>query len=283
MTFVDCEGAGETFAVEGSKDFFGKTAYLTVSAQLHAEMATASVPRVFTFGPVFRAERHHTIRHLAEFWMLEVEMAFVQDLNTLMNFAEACLRNVFEAIYAAVPEELEFLAKNNPSLEERWRLLREPFARVPYKDAVELLKEKAFQTDPTVSFSLEHERYLSETVFGSPVFVISYPASLKPFYMRPNEGEDSDTVANFDLLLPHLQETIGGSLREERLDRLTLAIANAGLSQDDYQWYLDLRRWGSVPHGGFGIGFDRFLQYITGTVNIRDVVLVPRAHQSRAY
>jgi len=289
ITFVDCEGAGDAFEVSQSEEFFGKQAYLTVSAQLHAEMAAASLSRCYSFGPTFRAEKHNSSRHLSEFWMLEAEVAFIKDVDQLAGLVEDMVRTVTQRLIeqSIVLDDLLIGKPSNVSgkmLEERWKQLSDkPFNRITYTEAVSKLKSENF-TFPVkwgLSLQLEHEKFLSEQIFKGPVFVTDYPSHLKPFYMKLNE--DEKTVANLDLLLPSISEVAGGSIREDRLAHLQQAITRFGLNGQEYKWYVDLRKFGSVPHGGFGLGFDRYLQYLMGINNIRDVVMVPRSTGSAEY
>lgn len=263
-----------------SQDFFGKPTFLTVSGQLNAEMYATAMSDVYTFGPTFRAENSNTSRHLAEFWMIEPEMAFA-DLSDDMNCAEAYLKHCLQYILDSCSEDLEFFAhQNDKMLVQRLQdIVTKPFARLSYTDAVELLQKakKRFEFPVKWGSDLqsEHERYLTETEFsGTPLFITNYPKDIKAFYMRLNS--DEKTVAAMDLLVPGVGELIGGSQREERLQVLEERIAQQGLNAQDYWWYLDLRRYGSVPHAGFGLGFERLIQFATGVENIRDVIPFPR-------
>jgi len=275
LSFSDCEGGGEAFSItDGPSLFTGKEAYLSVSAQLHAEAAAMALGRVYTFGPIFRAEKHRTRRHLAEFTMLEVELAFVDTVQELMDFCESMIR-----------EAAGSLKDSFPVFEERRCSLERSFARVCYSQVIDALKEahnkEPFKFEPIWGEGLhsEHERYICEQLYqGTPTFVYDYPRNCKAFYMRVNE--DPATVACFDLLFPHVGEICGGSIREERFVQMEESIRHFGLRSKNYDWYLDLRRFGSAPHGGFGLGFDRIVQYLTGMGNIRDVVLFPRAVDS---
>lgn len=302
ITTSDCEGAGEMFrvtaldmnalpvapdgAVDFSQDFFGKKTGLTVSGQLNAECFALAFGNVYTFGPTFRAERSNTARHAAEFWMMEPEMAFA-DLDDDMELAEAMIKFIVRHVMSACPAELEFFNKFfDPTLLERLRnLVDNDFARVTYTEAIRMLKESGQTFEYPVSFGIdlqtEHERWLSEKAFGKPVFVTDYPKEIKAFYMRQND--DGKTVAAMDMLVPGVGELIGGSQREERLDRLTEAMKRFGLSEDDYTWYLDLRRFGSAKHAGFGLGFERLVMYLTGVSNIRDVEAFPRTTGSAEF
>lgn len=283
ITASDCEGAGEMFRVttldgnqtDPKKDFFGKPTFLTVSGQLEAEIFATSHSNVYTFGPTFRAENSHTSRHASEFWMIEPEMAFC-DLEGDMDIAESFVKYLVADALDHCGEDLEFLNQFvDKGLLERLRFVVERrFQRLPYKDAVALLRSSGedFQYPVEMGLNLqsEHERYLTEKHFKSPVTVFNYPKSVKPFYMRQND--DGETVAAMDVLVPGIGEIVGGSQREERLDYLDAAIRAHDLDPDDYWWYRDLRRYGSVPHAGFGLGFERMLMFITGVHNIRDVI-----------
>lgn len=306
ITASDCEGAGEMFRVttldldnlgdikkgengkgaEFGEDFFGKPAYLTVSGQLSAETYACSMGDVYTFGPTFRAENSQTARHLAEFWMLEPEMAFT-DKNGAMDNVEAMLKFVVGRVITGCSEDLGFFEKfYDKGLRGRLEKLKEQeFVRLSYKDAVEMLKEEIEKNTslwqfPEVEFGTdlqtEHERWLCEKKFSSPVFVYDYPSNIKAFYMRQNDGDGGETVAAFDLLVPGVGELVGGSQREERLDVLLSKLDSLGLDKEDYWWYLDLRRFGTVPHSGYGLGFERLVQYVTGIDNIRDAIAYPR-------
>ena len=276
FTGSDCEGAGEMFQVttldlanvpktedgkvDYSKDFFKKPVNLTVSGQLEAEAMAMALGKVYTFGPTFRAEESYTPRHAAEFWMIEPEMAFA-DLNTYMDTAEA----MFFRSEGALIERLQLVESSD-------------FGRISYTDAVEILKKNndkfQYKVEWGTDIQTEHERYLTEQVFHKPVFVTDYPKEIKSFYMRLND--DGKTVAAADMLVPGIGELIGGSQREERLDVLLARMEELGLKQSDYDWYLDLRRFGSVKHAGYGLGFERLIMYVTGIANIRDVLPFPR-------
>jgi len=302
ITASDCEGAGEMFRVttlpsavaklpktptgdiDYSRDFFGKPAYLTVSGQLSGETYACAMGDVYTFGPTFRAENSQTTRHLAEFWMIEPEMAFA-DLGDNMDCAEAFVKSVVSHVLEACPDDLAFFNQfYDKKLLERLRaLVDRPFARVEYVQAVDLLRQEIARDPnkwrfPEVRFgtdlATEHERWLAEAHFKAPTFVVNYPKEIKAFYMRDND--DGKTVAAMDLLVPGVGELIGGSQREERLDQLEAKLRGAGLNPADYWWYLDLRRYGSVPHAGFGLGFERLVCYVTGVENIRDAIAYPR-------
>ncbi|MFI3271785.1 MAG: asparagine--tRNA ligase [Pseudomonadota bacterium] len=294
LTGSDCEGAGEMFrvttlpvegvkAAEGAsvyeKDFFGKESNLTVSGQLEAEALAMGLGQVYTFGPTFRAENSNTPRHAAEFWMIEPEMAFA-DLEDDMQLAEDMTRTVVSRILERCAADIDLFNRFvDKSLVERLRQIADnPFARCSYTEAIDLLIASGKKFEYPVSFGLdlqtEHERYLAEEHFGGPVIVYNYPKEIKAFYMRLND--DNRTVAAMDVLVPRIGELIGGSQREERLDVLEARIKDMGQSLDDYWWYLDLRRFGSAPHAGFGMGFERLLMLLTGITNIRDVIPFPR-------
>ena len=295
ITGSDCEGAGEMFKVttldignpprtpEGevdySQDFFGKKTGLTVSGQLNVETFAMAFANVYTFGPTFRAERSYTQRHAAEFWMVEPEMAFA-DLNDYMDTAEAMVKYVIKAVMKECPDELGFFNKFvDPGLLDRLRHVAESdFGRVSYTEAVKLLEESGQKFDYPVKWGIdlqtEHERFLTEQIFKRPVFVTDYPREIKAFYMRQND--DGKTVAAADMLVPGIGELIGGSQREERLDKLEEAIGRFGLDPADYSWYCDLRRYGGTKHAGYGLGFERMIMYVTGMANIRDVEAFPR-------
>ena len=301
ITPSDCEGAGNLFTIstddvsereatpqffeERENDkryFFGKPAYLAVSGQLYAEAAALALGRVYTFGPTFRAENSNTTRHLAEFWMIEPEMAFA-DLDSICTLAVDFVRFVTAAVLQHNRAELEFLQKHYPalSLPALEKLSQDACQRITYTEAVSLLQKaertgQRFDFSPTWGADLqtEHEKYLTAEVFSGAVIVTDYPQAIKPFYMRVND--DNKTVAAMDLLLPGIGELIGGSQREERLDLLTARCAEM---HEDLGWYLDLRRFGSAPHAGWGLGFERLLQYLSGMQNIRDTVFAPRAPQ----
>jgi asparaginyl-tRNA synthetase len=267
------EGAEHAKAV--FEDLFGKPSFLTVSGQLSVENYCCSLSDVYTFGPTFRAENSNTARHAAEFWMIEPEMAFC-DLAADMALAEENVRHLVRAMLEECGEELEFFNRLvDKGLEARLRqTLDKPFERLPYTDAVDLLLKSGRHFEHPVvwgeGLQTEHERYLAEEHVRGPVTIFNYPKAIKPFYMRQNE--DGRTVAAMDLLVPGIGEIIGGSQREERLDVLLEAMRAHGLSEEDYGWYLDLRRYGSVPHAGYGMGFERLLMFVTGVGNIRDVI-----------
>ncbi|MBW4623227.1 MAG: asparagine--tRNA ligase [Cyanosarcina radialis HA8281-LM2] len=296
ITASDCEGAGEMFhvtslnltdvplteakGVDYSQDFFGKPAYLTVSGQLEAEVMAMAFSNVYTFGPTFRAENSNTSRHLAEFWMVEPEMAFC-DLQGDMDLAEEFLKYLFKSVLEQCPEDMEFFNQriDNSVLATADNIINNQFERVTYTDAIALLEKTNKKFEYPVKWGLdlqsEHERYLAEELFKKPVIVTDYPVEIKAFYMRLSD--DEKTVAAMDILAPKIGEIIGGSQREERLDVLENRIQKQGLNLADYWWYLDLRRYGTVPHAGFGLGFERLVQFMTGMGNIRDVIPFPRA------
>ena len=295
ITGSDCEGAGEMFrvttldmdnpprnedgSIDYSKDFFGKEASLTVSGQLNAENFAMAFGDVYTFGPTFRAEVSYTQRHAAEFWMIEPEMAFA-DLYDYMDTAEAMVKYIINTVLEQCPQEMEFFNSfvDKGLLERLNNVVNNDFERVSYTDAVELLLKSGKKFEYPVQWGIdlqtEHERYLTEEVYKKPIFVTDYPKDIKAFYMRLND--DGKTVAAADCLVPGVGEIIGGSQREERLDVLTERMHELGLKEEDYWWYLDLRRYGSCRHAGFGLGFERIVMYLTGVSNIRDVELHPR-------
>jgi asparaginyl-tRNA synthetase len=294
ITGSDCEGAGELFRVttlppgeiDFQNDFFGKEAGLTVSGQLSVEMFALSLGDVYTFGPTFRAENSNTSRHVAEFWMIEPEMAFC-DLAGNMDLAEEMIRSLVEHILTHCAEDVELFARFvdkqlRPTLDN---ICGNDFVRLPYAEAIEILKKvkKPFEhpVDYGVDLQSEHERYLTEKRFKQPVILYDYPKTIKPFYMRLND--DEKTVAAMDVLVPRIGEIIGGSQREERYDVLAARMAEMDLDQEEYAWYLDSRRYGSVPHSGFGLGFERLLMLVTGITNIRDVIPFPRTPGSIAF
>ena len=295
ITASDAEGAGEMFrvttldpsnpprledgSVDFSQDFFGKPANLTVSGQLNAENFAMAFGNVYTFGPTFRAENSNTQRHAAEFWMIEPEMAFC-DLEGDMNIAEAMIKHIIRTVLDKCPQEMAFFNSfvDKGLLERLEHVASSDFGRVTYTEAVEILKENNdkfdFKVEWGTDLQTEHERYLTEKHFGKPVFVTDWPKEIKAFYMRMNE--DGKTVAATDCLVPGIGEIIGGSQREERLDVLEARIQELGMNPEDYWWYLDLRRFGSCRHAGFGLGFERMVMYLTGVANIRDVLPHPR-------
>ncbi|MCQ2558784.1 MAG: asparagine--tRNA ligase, partial [Oscillospiraceae bacterium] len=295
ITGSDCEGAGEMFrvttldlnnlplkedgTVDDSKDFFGKVTNLTVSGQLNAENFAMAFGDVYTFGPTFRAEVSYTARHAAEFWMIEPEMAFA-DLQDDMEVAEAMVKYIINRVLERCPQEMEFFNSfvDKGLLDRLNNVVSNEFGRVSYTEAVEILKNSGKKFDYPVEWGIdlqtEHERYLTEEVFKKPIFVTDYPKDIKAFYMKLNP--DGKTVAAADCLVPGVGEIIGGSQREDNLEVLTARMKELGLKEEDYWWYLDLRRYGSCRHAGFGLGFERIVMYLTGVSNIRDVELHPR-------
>jgi asparaginyl-tRNA synthetase len=288
ITTSDAEGAGEMFRVTtlpaagetgAAEDFFGRETFLTVSGQLEAEIAALALTNVYTFGPTFRAENSNTSRHLAEFWMVEPEMAFC-DLRGNMELAEAFLKHLFRAVLERCPDDMEFFAQriDTTVLETIQHVIDSPFEHLPYGEAVAILERSGRSFEFPVKWGTdlqsEHERYLAEEHVKRPVVVTDYPADIKAFYMYLNE--DERTVRAMDVLVPKVGEIVGGAQREHRLEVLERRMAEAGLSPEDYWWYLDLRRYGSVPHAGFGLGFERVVQFMTGMANIRDVIPFPR-------
>jgi len=302
ITANDCEGAGQMFRVttldpsqpprtafgqvDYAQDFFGRPTFLTVSGQLEAETQACALGRVYTFGPTFRAENSNTRRHLSEFWMVEPEIAFA-DLDDDAQLAEDYLHDLLRHVLEHCHTDLDFLNARAgltllPSLEH---IAQSPFRRITYTEAVTLLRDAPvdFEFKPEWGQDLqsEHERYLTETAFEQPVIVTDFPEAIKPFYMRLND--DGQTVAAMDVLLPGVGEIIGGSQREERLDALSERLGRKGMSLDDYGWYADLRRFGSVPHAGFGLGFERLVQVCTGMQNIRDAIPFPRTPRNAEF
>jgi asparaginyl-tRNA synthetase len=295
ITAADCEGAGELFQVttldlnklpkneEGkvdfSKDFFGKPTYLTVSGQLNGEAYACALSKIYTFGPTFRAENSNTSRHLAEFWMIEPEVAFAT-LSDMMVLAEDFIKYVVKYVLDKCKEDMEFFNEfiEQDLLSRLDNVVSSSFAKITYTEAIDLLKNcnKSFEypVEWGTDLQSEHERYLAEEHFKKPVILTNYPKGIKAFYMRNNE--DNKTVAAMDVLVPRIGEIIGGSQREERLNILEQKIYDLGMDPEDYSWYLDLRRYGSVPHAGFGLGFERLVQFVTGIENIRDAIAFPR-------
>ena len=288
ITSSDCEGAGEMFRVttlEDTKgtpeteDFFGKKTSLTVSGQLSAEAMAMAFSNVYTFGPTFRAEDSHTARHAAEFWMIEPEMAFC-DLEGDMELAEQMIKYVIKKVLDNCPEEVQFFNNffDKELIERLNHIYNSEFTRITYTEAVDLLMkhndEFEYKVEWGTDLQTEHERYLTEKIFKKPVFVTDYPKEIKAFYMKLNE--DGKTVRAVDMLVPGIGEIIGGSQREENLDKLLERMHELGLKEEDYSWYLDTRRYGSVIHSGFGLGFERLVMYMTGMSNIRDVIPFPR-------
>jgi len=302
ITTSDCEGAGEMFQVttlplenvpkteQGdvnyAEDFFGKQTSLTVSGQLNVETFCMAFRNVYTFGPTFRAEKSYTPRHAAEFWMIEPEIAFA-DLFDDMELAESMLKYVISHVLTEAPEEMAFLNNfvEKGLIDRLTAIVNSDFARCSYTEAIDILKSCGqkfeYPVEWGVDLQTEHERYLSEKHFGKPVFVYNYPKEIKAFYMRLND--DNKTVAATDLLVPGVGELIGGSQREERLDVLKKRIAECGMKEEDYGYYLDTRRFGTNPHAGFGLGFERLIMYLTGMTNIRDVLPFPRTTGSAEY
>ncbi|HIK38250.1 MAG: asparagine--tRNA ligase [Geminocystis sp.] len=295
ITASDCEGAGELFTVTTldleeisqqkdkqityKDDFFGRHTYLTVSGQLEAEIMAMAFTNVYTFGPTFRAENSNTSRHLAEFWMVEPEMAFC-DLEGDQNLAEEFLKYIFKYVLEKCPDDLEFFNQriNNNVFSNAEKIINSEFARITYTEAINILEKSGknfeFPVEWGVDLQSEHERYLAEEYFKKPVIVTNYPKEIKAFYMRLND--DGKTVAAMDILAPGIGEIVGGSQREERLDVLQSRIEELKINPEPLWWYLELRKYGSVPHSGFGLGFDRLVQFITGMDNIRDVIPFPR-------
>jgi asparaginyl-tRNA synthetase len=295
ITSSDCEGAGEMFRVstldaaqpprgedgrvDFAQDFFGREAHLTVSGQLEAETAALALTNVYTFGPTFRAENSNTSRHLAEFWMVEPEMAFC-DLQGDMEIAEAFLKHLFRAVLDACADDMKFFQEriDRSVIETLEHIVASPFEHLTYTEAIEILKRSGksfeFPVEWGNDLQSEHERYLTEEHVKRPVIVTDYPKSIKAFYMYVND--DERTVRAMDVLVPRIGEIIGGSQREDRVEVLKRRLAECGLPEANYWWYLDLRRHGSVPHAGFGLGFERAVQFITGMQNIRDVIPFPR-------
>ena len=302
ITASDAEGAGEMFRVTtldlnnlpkgedgkvlDKEDFFGRPANLTVSGQLNVECFAQAFRNVYTFGPTFRAEKSYTPRHAAEFWMIEPEIAFA-DLEDDMELAEDMLKYVIADVMAKAPEEMEFLNSfvDKGLIERLQHVVNSKFARVSYTDAIDILLKADRKFEYPVHWGMdiqtEHERYLAEEHFGSPVCVYNYPKEIKAFYMRQNE--DGKTVAAVDVLVPGIGELIGGSQREERLDVLEARIRELGLDMNSYWWYLELRKYGTTPHAGFGLGFERLIMYLTGVGNIRDVLPFPRTTGSAEF
>jgi asparaginyl-tRNA synthetase len=301
ITGSDCEGAGELFRVstidiknpprkngeiDYAQDFFARQTYLTVSGQLEAEALALALSKVYTFGPTFRAENSNTSRHASEFWMIEPEMAFC-DLNGNMDLAEEFVKYLIADARKNCLEEMEFFAKfvDKELLARLDFVLDRPFQRITYTDAVDLLKSSGekfeFHIDYGLNLQSEHERWLTEKHFKCPVTVFNFPKEIKPFYMRLND--DERTVAAMDSLVPGIGEIVGGSQREERLEMLGENMRRHKMDPADYKWYLDLRRYGTAPHSGFGLGFERMLMFITGIPNIRDVIPFARTPGSAEF
>ncbi len=295
LTSSDAEGAGEMFNVNSfdlnnvpknengkvdfSKDFFNKSAHLTVSGQLNGETFATAFRNIYTFGPTFRAENSNTVKHAAEFWMIEPEICFA-DLKDDMDLAEEMIKYIFSYVLEKCPEEMEFFNNfvDKTLLDRLNNVIHSDFVRISYTDAVKELEKANDKFEYKVSWGVdlqtEHERHLCEEIFKKPVFVTDYPADIKAFYMKQNP--DGKTVAASDLLVPGIGEIIGGSQREDNLEILTAKIKDLGMNEEDYWWYLDLRKYGSVVHSGFGLGFERAIMYLTGMQNIRDVIPFPR-------
>ena len=302
LTASDTEGAGEMFRVstldmmnvpktdkgdvDYSQDFFGKETYLTVSGQLNVETFSNALSKVYTFGPTFRAENSNTSRHLAEFWMIEPEVAFA-DLSDIAQLSEDMLKYVFKAVLEERADDMAFFAQriNKEAISRLEKVIEQDFVRMDYTDAIEILKncgkDFEFPVEWGIDLSSEHERYLAEEHVGAPIIMQNYPKDIKAFYMRLND--DNKTVAAMDVLAPGIGEIIGGSQREERLDVFDARLAEMGLDKEDYGWYRDLRRYGSVPHSGFGLGFERLVAYVTGMQNVRDVIPFPRTPGNANY
>lgn len=302
ITGSDCEGAGEMFrittmdlnnipkneegAIDYSKDFFGKEANLTVSGQLNAEIMALAFRNVYTFGPTFRAENSFTQRHASEFWMIEPEIAFA-DLEDNMELAEDMIKFVINYVMENAPEEMEFFNSfiDKGLIDRLNNVVNSEFTRITYTKAVEMLQESGHEFEYPVKWGddlqTEHERYLTEQVFKAPVFVTDYPKDIKAFYMRMNE--DGKTVRAMDLLVPGVGEIVGGSQREERYDVLLERIKEMNLNEEDYWWYLELRKFGTATHSGFGLGFERIIMYMTGMANIRDVIPFPRTPKNAEF
>ncbi|GAC12965.1 asparagine--tRNA ligase [Aliiglaciecola lipolytica] len=302
LTASDTEGAGEMFRVstldmmnvpktdkgdvDYSQDFFGKETYLTVSGQLNVETYCTAMSKVYTFGPTFRAENSNTSRHLAEFWMIEPEVAFAE-LSDVAQLAEDLLKYVFKAVLDERADDMAFFAQHiNKDVKNRLeKVISQDFVRMDYTDAIDVLqncgKKFEFPVDWGVDLSSEHERYLAEEHVGAPIIMQNYPKDIKAFYMRIND--DGKTVAAMDVLAPGIGEIIGGSQREERLDVFDRRLEEMGLDKEDYAWYRDLRRYGTVPHSGFGLGFERLVAYVTGMQNVRDVIPFPRSPGNANY
>ncbi|GLR09829.1 asparagine--tRNA ligase [Mixta theicola] len=302
ITASDTEGAGEMFRVstldlenlprdaqgkvDFNEDFFGKEAFLTVSGQLNGETYACALSKIYTFGPTFRAENSNTSRHLAEFWMLEPEIAFAS-LDDAADLAEAMLKYAFKAVLSERADDMAFFAErvDKEAVSRLEKFVTADFARVDYTDAVDILLASGQTFENPVEWGIdlssEHERYLAEKHFQAPVVVKNYPKDIKAFYMRLNE--DGKTVAAMDVLAPGIGEIIGGSQREERLDVLDRRLSEMGLNKEDYWWYRDLRRYGTVPHSGFGLGFERLIAYVTGVQNVRDVIPFPRTPRNASF
>lgn len=302
ITASDCEGAGELFRVstldllnpardeqgkiDFNKDFFGREAFLTVSGQLNAEAYALAMSKVYTFGPTFRAENSNTSRHLAEFWMVEPEVAFA-DLNDVARLAEGMLKHVASAVLAKRSDDMAFFNEwvDKTCIERLEKLVQDEFVRMEYTEAIKVLQncnhKFEFPVDWGHDLQSEHERYLAEEYVGKPIIMMNYPKDIKGFYMRQNE--DGKTVAAMDVLAPGIGEIVGGSQREERLEFLDRRLDELHLNKADYDWYRELRAYGTVPHAGFGLGFERLMSYITGVKNVRDLIPFPRVPGSAAF
>jgi hypothetical protein len=297
ITGTDAEGAGEMFQVttldlnnlkklDYKEDFFAKPAYLTVTGQLHVEAFATAFKNTYTFGPTFRAEESNTKKHAAEFWMIEPEIAFA-DLNVTLDIIEDMIKYIIQYVLTNANEEMEFFNSfiQKGLIDKLTNIVESGFARVTYTEAIKLLKDSKQKFEIPVEWGMdlktEHERYLAEKIFKKPVFVTDYPKDIKAFYMKLNE--DKKTVRAVDLLAPGIGEIVGGSQREDDYDKLMEVIKQKGLNMDNYEWYLELRKYGSVPHSGFGLGFERMLMYVTGIENIRDVLPFPRTTKSLEY
>ena len=302
ITASDCEGAGALFRVstldlvnpprtpEGSvdfdQDFFGRETFLTVSGQLNVEAYCLALSKVYTFGPTFRAENSNTSRHLAEFWMVEPETAFA-DLHANADLAEALLKSIFQALLTERADDMAFFAQriDKACIRRLEQVIQSPFKRLDYTEAIGILQKADRRFEFPVRWGMdlqsEHERYLAEDHVGGPLVLVNYPKEIKSFYMRLND--DGRTVAAMDVLVPGIGEIVGGSQREERLEVLDARLDESGMNKAAYQWYRDLRRYGSVPHAGFGLGFERTVSYVTGMSNVRDVIPFPRTPRSAEY
>ncbi|MCX7903991.1 MAG: asparagine--tRNA ligase [Caloramator sp.] len=302
ITGSDCEGAGQMFrvttldlnnlprkedgSIDFSEDFFGRETNLTVSGQLEAEVYALAFKKVYTFGPTFRAENSNTPRHASEFWMIEPEIAFA-DLNDYMDLAEDMVKYIISYVLENCPEEMEFFNNfiDNTLFERLNNVVNSDFARITYTEAIDLLKKSGenfqFPVEWGCDLQTEHERYITEKIFKKPVFVNNYPKDIKAFYMRLND--DGKTVAAADLLVPGVGEIIGGSQREERYDVLLNRIRELGMKEEDYWWYLELRKYGGTKHAGYGLGFERMIMYLTGMSNIRDVIPFPRTPRNAEF
>ena len=299
ITASDCEGAGEMFRVstldlenlprtdkgdiDFAEDFFGKESFLTVSGQLNVESYCLALSKVYTFGPTFRAENSNTSRHLAEFWMIEPEIAFA-DLHQVIDVAHGMLKYVFEQVLSTRQDDLQFLKQrvDKAAIQRLENFIQQDFVEIPYTEAIEILQKCGKSFDYPVEWGIdlqtEHERYLCEEHVNAPVVVTHYPKDIKAFYMRLND--DQNTVAAMDVLAPGIGEIIGGSQREERLEVLDARLEEMDLPKEEYWWYRDLRRYGTVPHGGFGLGLERLVSYICGVGNVRDVIPFPRTRRN---